>query len=245
MIGQEATPSYGLGKQPARLPVCLCAYGTKMAQIKLWLSIAVLFCAAATFAGAARAETIKLVALGDSLSAGYELPAGQGFPEQLEAALRERGMDVTIVNAGVSGDTSSGALSRLDWAVPDDADGVIVELGANDALRGVDPERTYEALSRILVWLQERELPVLLAGMLAPPNMGADYGKRFDAIYPALAERHDVIFYPFFLDGVAAEPALNLADGMHPNEEGVAVIVEAIMPFVERLIARARERGAG
>lgn len=215
------------------------------AQIKLWPALAAVIWVLMLVAGPANADGVKIVALGDSLSAGYELPAGQSFPERLEAALKARGVDATVVNAGVSGDTSSGALSRLDWSVPEDADAVIVELGANDALRGVDPGRTYEALSDILSRLAERNTPVLLAGMLAPPNMGSDYAGRFDAIYPRLAEEYDVVFYPFFLDGVAAEPELNLPDGMHPNEDGIAVIVERIMPYVERLIARTGTASAG
>ena len=183
---------------------------------------------------------VKLVALGDSLTAGYGLPLADAFPTKLQAALKAKGIDATVANAGVSGDTASGAKERLDWSVPDGTDAVIVELGANDALRGIDPKVTESALDAILTRLDQRHIPVLLAGMLAPPNMGADYAKAFNAIYPALAARHPVIFYPFFLAGVAADPKLDQADGMHPNAAGVDVIVGRILPSVEQLIAKAR-----
>lgn len=188
----------------------------------------------------ARADTVTLVALGDSLTAGYELPPGTGFPAQLEAALKAEGADVVVRDAGVSGDTTAGGLSRLDWSVGPDTDGVILALGANDALRGIDPEQTRANLTAILDRLAERDMPVLLAGMLAPPNLGEDYGAAFKQVFVDLAER-DVVFYPFFLDGVAARPELNLADGMHPTEEGVAVMVANILPQVRELIARAAE----
>ncbi len=187
----------------------------------------------------AAAEPLRIVALGDSLTAGYGLDASESFTARLEAALKARGHDVVIVNAGVSGDTASDGLARVDWSVDDDADAVIVELGANDALRGVDPAITRDALDGILARLGERGVPVLLAGMLAPPNLGKDYGARFNPIYPALAAAHGVILYPFFLDGVAADAGLNQPDGIHPNAEGVAVIVERIVPSVEALIAEA------
>lgn len=197
---------------------------------------------AALGAPAQAAPPITLVAFGDSLTAGLGLSPAEAFPARLEAALRERGHDVRVVNAGVSGDTASGGLARLDWAVGEDADGVIVELGANDALRGIDPAVTGVALDAILTRLAQRNVAVLLAGMRAPPNMGADYAARFDAIYPALAEKHGVLLYPFFLDGVAAEAPLNQPDGIHPNAQGVAAIVEAMTPYVEQLIARIRAR---
>lgn len=186
------------------------------------------------------AGPIRIVALGDSLTAGLGLAERHAFPARLEAALTARGHNVAILNAGVSGDTSSGGLARLDWSVGPDADAVIVELGANDALRGLDPADTEKALDAILARLAERRLPVLLTGMRAPPNLGADYAARFDAIYPALAKRHDPVFHPFFLEGVAANRQLNQADGIHPNEEGVERIVEAILPSVEELIARVK-----
>lgn len=190
----------------------------------------------------AMAEPITIVALGDSLTAGYQLPPGKGFVPQLEAALREKGHDVTVTDAGVSGDTTSGGLARLDWSVGPEADAVIVELGANDALRGLSPDVVRENLTGILDRLDERGLPVLLAGMLAPPNLGEEYGAAFTAVYEDLAER-DIVYYPFFLDGVAADPALNLDDGLHPTAEGVSVIVERILPDVEALIARAEANG--
>jgi len=186
-------------------------------------------------------EPLSIVALGDSLTAGYGLAPGEGFPAQLQAALRQRGYDVEIVDAGVSGDTSTGGLSRLDWSVPDTADGVIVELGANDALRGIPPDLTRQSLGDIVGRLKARGKPVLLAGMKAPPNMGDDYAGRFDAIYPEIAGEHDVILYPFFLDGVAGNLSLNQPDGIHPTAEGVAMIVERMVPKVEELISRIRQ----
>jgi acyl-CoA thioesterase-1 len=184
------------------------------------------------------AEPVRLVVLGDSLTAGYGLPPGAGFPAKLEAALRERGRDVTVLDAGVSGDTTAGGLSRLDWSVGTDAQAVIVELGGNDMLRGIDPARTQENLNQIVARLSDRGLPVLVAGMIAPRNLGEDYARAFDALFPAIAERHDALFYPFFLDGVAADPALNLPDGIHPNEAGVDIIVERILPAVVQLLDR-------
>ena len=186
------------------------------------------------------AEPLRIVALGDSLTAGYGLESPDAFTGALQAALIARGHDVVIVNAGVSGDTASDGLARVDWSVGDDADAVIVELGANDALRGVDPAITRDALDRLLARLGERSLPVLVAGMLAPPNLGAEYAEAFNPIYPALAEEHGAILYPFFLDGVAADTALNQPDGIHPTAEGVAIIVERIVPSVEMLIEAAR-----
>lgn len=188
------------------------------------------------------AAPITLVAFGDSLTAGLGLPPSEAFPARLEAALRERGHDVRVINAGVSGDTASAGLARLDWAVGEEADGAIVELGANDALRGIDPLVTRVALDAILTRLGERKIAVLFAGMKAPPNMGAEYTARFDAIYPALAEKHGVLLYPFFLEGVAARESLNQQDGIHPNAQGVAAIVTAMTPYAERLIALIRAR---
>jgi acyl-CoA thioesterase-1 len=185
-------------------------------------------------------KPVKIVVLGDSLTAGYGLPVQSAFPTKLAAALKAKGVAVEIANAGVSGDTASGGLARLDWSVPDGTDAVIVELGANDALRGIDPKITKTALDSILSKLKARHIAVLLAGMLAPPNMGVEYGRDFNAIYPALAKTYDAIYYPFFLDGVAANPKLDQADGMHPNAQGVDVIVARIMPKVEELIARVK-----
>ena len=187
-------------------------------------------------------KTMKIVALGDSLSAGLGLLAQDAFPAKLQAALKAKGIDATVANAGVSGDTAAGGLERLDWSVPGDTDAVILELGANDALRGLEPAMTQKALNAILDKLAGRHVPVLLAGMKAPRNLGSDYTAKFDAVYPALAANHRVIFYPFFLEGVAADAHLNQGDGMHPTAAGVEVIVRHILPQVEELIARARAR---
>lgn len=189
----------------------------------------------------AQNPSLRLVVLGDSLTAGYGLPAGMSFPDKLQKALTAKGLDVLVENAGVSGDTSSGGLSRLDWAVADGTQMVILELGANDALRGVAPEETLKALDEIITRLKAKDVKVLLAGMVAPPNMGEAYGEAFNAIYPDLAQKHDVALYPFFLEGVAAMPELNLADGIHPNEKGVDVIVERMLPAVEALIESAKK----
>ncbi|PLX36578.1 MAG: arylesterase [Hyphomicrobiales bacterium] len=185
---------------------------------------------------ASRAEPATIVAFGDSLTAGYMLPAGEGFAPQLADALKARGHDVTVIDAGVSGDTASGGLARLDWSVGEGVDLVIVELGANDALRGIDPAETKKALTGIVQRLKERGIKVLLAGMQVPPNMGPDYEEAFNPIYGEIAEAEGVALYPFFLDGVAADPSLNLADGMHPNPKGVAIIVERIVPAVEKVM---------
>ncbi|WP_416899961.1 MAG: arylesterase [Minwuia sp.] len=174
------------------------------------------------------AETKRIVMLGDSLTAGYGLAAGDELPVRLEEALAAEGVEATVENAGVSGDTTAGGLSRLDWAVQGQPDLVIVALGANDGLRGIDPADTRRNLAAILERLKQRDVPAMLAGMLAPPNMGADYGKAFNAIYPDLSESEGVPLYPFLLDGVAAEPALNQDDGMHPNAEGAKLIAERL-----------------
>jgi len=185
---------------------------------------------------------LKIVAFGDSLTAGYGLPAQDAFPAKLQAALKAKGHNVEIENAGVSGDTASGGLSRLDWSIPDGTDAVIVELGANDMLRGVDPQVTRQALDEILARLTARNIAVLFCGMRAAPNMGADFARAFESIFAELAKKYDVIFYPFFLDGVAAQAKLALRDGVHPNAAGVDIIVANIVPKAEELIARARKR---
>ncbi|RWO95203.1 MAG: arylesterase [Mesorhizobium sp.] len=185
----------------------------------------------------ARAEPLEIVGFGDSLMAGFGLGPDEGFTQKLEAALRAKGHDVTIANAGVSGDTSSGGLSRLDWSVPDGTQLVILELGANDMLRGVSPDITQKNLDAMLAKLKQRKIAVLLAGMRAAPNLGADYQNGFDAIFPKLAEKYGVPLYPFFLDGVAGEPALQLEDGLHPNAKGIDRMVERILPDVEKAIA--------
>ena len=195
-----------------------------------------------TIAAPAADRPLKIVALGDSLMAGYQLPGSDAFPAQLEKALREKGVAVEIANAGVSGDTSSGGLSRLDWSVPDGTDAVILGLGANDMLRGVPAEVTRKSLDAIIQRLKARNIEVMLCGMLAAPNLGPDYARGFNPIYPELASNHGVIFYPFFLDGIAAEPKFNQRDGMHPNAEGVARVVVRIMPKAEELIARVRAK---
>ena len=188
-------------------------------------------------AAAAKAEPYRIVGFGDSLMAGYGLDAGQSFPEKLENAIREKGHDVVIAKAGVSGDTSSGGLSRLDWSVPDGTRLVILELGANDMLRGIGPDITQKNLDAMLARLKERNIAVLLAGMRAAPNLGPDYQAAFDAIYPRLASKHGIALYPFFLDGVAADRAFLLEDGMHPNAAGIDRMVEKMLPQVEKLIA--------
>jgi acyl-CoA thioesterase-1 len=203
------------------------------------------FVASAIPAAAQTAAPLKIVAFGDSLTAGYGLPAQDAFPAKLQAALGAKGHNVEIENAGVSGDTASGGLSRLDWSIPDGTDAVIVELGANDMLRGVDPKVTRQALDEILAKLTARNIPVLLAGMRAAPNMGADFAGAFESIFTDLAAKYDVVFYPFFLDGVAAQAKLALRDGVHPNGAGVDVIVHGILPKAEELIARARKRAPG
>ncbi|MEQ1697371.1 MAG: arylesterase [Hyphomicrobiaceae bacterium] len=198
-------------------------------------------------AGAAMAtgsNTIKLVAFGDSLTAGYGVRPGEAFPVQLEAALRAKGLNVEVVNSGVSGDTASGGLDRFDWAVPEDADAVILELGANDALRGVPPEQTSATLDKLMSKLAERKLPVLLAGMRAPKNWGDDYAGKFDAIFPILAAKHTALLYPFFLDGVVMDRTMNQGDGIHPTGKGVAMIVSRILPKVEELIAKVSNAGS-
>lgn len=179
---------------------------------------------------------MKLLALGDSLTAGYGLPSDESFGARLQAALKAEGLNVNVINAGVSGDTSAGGLARLDWLLADKPDYAIVELGANDGLRALDPQVTYDNLDAVLTRLNQRGIPVLFAGMYAPPNLGRDYGAQFNAVFPRLAEKHGVLFYPFFLDGVAADAALSQADGLHPNEKGVAVIVDRILPYVKKLI---------
>ncbi len=205
---------------------------------------AALACVLVVWAGSAAAadKPINIVALGDSLTAGLGLASRDAFPAKLQQALAAKGIAVDISNAGVSGDTMSGGLARLDWSVPPETDAVILELGPNDALRGLDPAVTRRALEGILGALARRNIPVLLCGMLAPRNLGADYARAFDAMFPELAKRYGTVFYPFFLEGVAADPKLNQRDGLHPTAAGVDVIVAKILPQVEELIARVRTR---
>jgi acyl-CoA thioesterase I len=192
--------------------------------------------AVAEGSAAREAKPVKMVVLGDSLSAGLGLPASAAFPARLQKAFKDMGIDIDMINAGVSGDTSSGGRDRLDWSVPEGTGAVIVELGANDALRGIDPAVTRSALSDILGRLKARGIAVLLCGMLAPPNYGHDYADRFNAIYPELSKSFDVSLYRFFLNGVAADAKLNQADGIHPTAEGVDIIVQNLLPSVEALL---------
>lgn len=209
------------------------------------LALTLIFAVALVAGSPARSAETVILGFGDSLMAGYELAQDESFPAQLEDRLQAQGHDVRVINAGVSGETTAGGRARLDWALGAAPGGkpdlVILELGANDALRGLDPALTRDNLDAMLAALTARDIPVLLAGMLAPPNMGADYEAAFNAAYPALAEKYGVPLYPFFLDGVAADPALNQDDGIHPTADGVAVIVEGITPYVERALEAARE----
>lgn len=186
------------------------------------------------------AEPLTLLALGDSLTAGYGLDQDKAFPVQLQAALRAEGLDITVINGGVSGDTSAGGRARLDWLLATPVDAVLVELGANDGLRGLDPKQTRENLDWILANLKQRGIPVLVSGMYAPPNLGQDYGAEFNAIYPDLARKHGVMYDAFFLEGVAADPAYNQKDGIHPNAEGVAIIVRRLAPKIQKLLDSAK-----
>ena len=197
----------------------------------------ILFLALCGAISSARAEPFKIVGFGDSLMAGYGLGPGEGFTDKLQAALRAKGRDVAVANAGVSGDTTSGGLARLDWSVPDGTQLVILELGANDMLRGVSPDIPRNNLDEMLARLKQRKIAVLLAGMRAAPNLGADYQTAFDGIFPELAKKYDVTLYPFFLDGVAGQPGMQLEDGLHPSAKGVELMVERILPTVEKAIA--------
>jgi acyl-CoA thioesterase-1 len=184
----------------------------------------------------ASARTLNVVAFGDSLTAGYQLPPDEAFPARLETLAKSKGLDVTITNAGVSGDTTADGLARIDWSIPDGTDAVILELGANDALRGLSPEESQKNLETMIVRLKERKIPVLLAGILAPPNMGADYEAKFNGIYKALGEKHGVPVYPFFLDGVTLNAGMVLDDGMHPNGAGTKIMAERFYPVFEAFL---------
>lgn len=215
-----------------------------LAQVSMLAALvnACLFLMAGASGAQVQSDPIRIVAFGDSLTAGYGLPPGEAFPAQLEKALREKGHTIEVINAGVSGDTTAAGLQRFDWAFPDHADAAIVALGANDALRGIDPAETRRNLDEILTKLDARGVPVLIAGMRAPRNWGDDYVTRFDAIFPELADRHDALLYPFFIERVALRPELNLDDGMHPNGKGVSAMVDDILPQVEELIGRAQAK---
>jgi acyl-CoA thioesterase I len=220
----------------------------------IWLRLFVFATAALAIfqAGSARAEAeaarlkqeIVILAFGDSLMAGYQIPLDKAFPSQLEAALRAKGYPVRVINSGVSGDTAADGLARLDWSLNEKIDGAIVEFGANDALRGLNPKATEPSLDAILKSLKDRGAELLIAGMEAPRNWGKEYGDAFRAMYPRLAEKYGALLYPFFLKDVATVRSLNLNDGMHPTPEGVAAVVRNIMPEVEKLIARIREKRA-
>ena len=189
-------------------------------------------------ASAADGPIRTIMAFGDSLTSGYGLPPADAFPVKLEAALRARGHAVRVINAGVAGDTTAGGRARLAWMLADKPDAVILELGANDGLRGLDPAETLANLRAIMEQLKAADLPVLLAGMRAPPNLGRDFGAEFDTIFATVALEYDALFYPFFLEGVAARPTLNQNEGIHPNSAGVAIVVERIIPSVEALLSR-------
>lgn len=218
--------------------------------VRTLISILVLIIPVATLApgpaGSADGTPITIVAIGDSLIAGFGVRANESFPAQLQMALQAKGHKVEIINAGVSGDTTAGGLMRLEWALQPRPDGVILELGANDALRGVDPSKPRDNLDKMLEILKAKGVEVLLAGMKAPQNWGPDYARKFDAIYPDLAAKYQVALYPFFLDGVVLDPTLVQTDGLHPTAAGVGKIVERMLPDVEALIARiARRKTAG
>jgi acyl-CoA thioesterase I len=202
------------------------------------LLVAILLCAAALPKSEAKEQETVIVALGDSLTAGLGLPQSESFPAKLEAALKAQGRNVTVANAGVSGDTVSAALDRLDWALPPNTSAVIVELGGNDALQGLPPAEIEASLARIIERAKAKGLPVLIAGMESPRNMGKDYVDQFHAIYPDLAERYGALLYPFFLDGVALDPGLMQEDGIHPNAKGVDRIVQGILPKVDQLLTQ-------
>ena len=220
------------------------SYGKAHRLVQRFLAAIVLAAGLGALPGGAFAQDkpLKIVAFGDSLTAGFQLPASAAFPSRLEQALKAKGIAAMVANAGVSGDTASGGLARVAWSVPADTSAVILELGANDMLRGIDPKVTRASLDAIIKTLKSRGIEVLLAGMRAAPNLGPDYQRAFDSIYPELASRYDLVFYPFFLDGVATNARYNLHDGLHPNQEGVDVIVGRILPKVEQLIARVRAR---
>ena len=240
MFGRSVRPSVEAGRRLLR------SYGGWRVPVQLFAGLAAALALAVVLTGRAEAadRPVRIVALGDSLTAGLGLPVNAAFPAKLEQALKAKGLAVEITNAGVSGDTASAGLARLDWSVPEGTDAVIVELGANDTLRGIDPKVTRQALGEIVRRLRGRGIAVLLTGMRAAPNLGPDYGRDFEAIYSALAAENDLLFYPFFLDGVATDSKLNQRDGLHPTAAGVDAIVARILPKAEELVARARDRRA-
>jgi len=202
-------------------------------------ALGIALCAALTFflsGNASMARSLNIVAFGDSLTAGYQLPPDEAFPARLEALSKQKGLDVTITNAGVSGDTTADGLARLDWSIPDGTDGVILALGANDALRGLSPAESRKNLDAMLMRLRERKIPVVLAGMLAPPNMGKDYEAAFNPIYGDLSKAYSTPLYPFILEGIVLDSKLKLEDGMHPNGEGTKVMAEKFLPVFESFL---------
>ncbi|WP_439543586.1 arylesterase [Hyphomicrobium sp.] len=215
-----------------------------LAIVNLWLAAALALSVHAVALDANSAAPIRIVAFGDSLTAGYRLKPSEAFPVQLAAALKAKGHNVEVSNAGVSGDTTAAGLARFDWSVPEGTEAVILELGANDMLRGIDLKVTRANLDTILKKLSDRKIEVLMAGMKAPKSMGDEYEAIFEAIYTDLAKEHDLLFYPFFLDGIAMHPELNLDDGMHPTGKGVDVIVSRILPMTEKLIERVSAKRA-
>lgn len=219
-----------------RLTVLLTVPLTVPLTLPVIAPLAVMFMMIGMPSHPALADTPRILVLGDSLVAGYGLPPGQSFPEALHRSLAADGRDVTVINAGVSGDTTAGGLARLDWSLGDNPDAVIIVLGGNDMLRGLDPVATRANLDNVITRLRQREIGVLLAGMMAPRNMGPEFVASFDGLYPDLAAKHDIGLYPFFLDGVALDPKLNLPDGLHPNEAGIDEIVKRIRPSVDRLL---------
>ena len=223
----------------ALLNIKLRAYSaqTSLRRLGLWAALVNAWVLIAT---PAWAEQVNIIAIGDSLTAGYGLAQSESFPAQLQAALQAVGEKVKIINSGVSGDTSAGGRARLEWALSLQPDAVILELGANDGLRGLDPRETEDNLSQMIADIQKQALPVLLTGMRAPPNLGQQYGTEFKNLFRRLAKKHGLLFYPFFLEGVAAVPALNQTDGIHPNAAGIGEIVKRILPFVRALIGQAR-----
>jgi acyl-CoA thioesterase I len=224
--GLRVAPRYVTGRGPVNV---------------VWL-ILVILAAGINGIAPAYAKPIKILAFGTSLTQGFNLPPGTDFTAVLQAKLKAKGHDVVITNAGVSGDTSAGGLARLDWALAAPFDGAIVELGSNDALRGLDVADTRANLEAVIVKLKARGIAVLLTGMMAPRNLGSEYGAAFDAVYPALAKKHNLVFYPFFLEGVAAQLSLNQKDGIHPNEAGTQVIVKGMLPTVEKLLAQIKAK---
>lgn len=217
-------------------------YVTGWGRVNAIWPILSIFIAGINGIAAAEAKPIKILAIGTSLTQGYNLPPGTDFTSVLQAQLKAKGHDVSVINAGVSGDTSAGGLARLDWALADPVDGAIVELGSNDALRGLDVPQTRSNLDAVLVKLKSRGVAVLLTGMKSPRNLGPEYVTAFDGLYPDLAKKHRVLFYPFFLEGVAADLKLNQTDGIHPNEQGTQVIVKGMLPYVEKLIGEIKAK---